>query len=74
MESNHSKEEVNESNDLHEDLKAFNATRKSLNDLIQVKRKKKADDKDQEEHNQDVQEIEDKAKTALDKLFKGKSA
>jgi len=70
--TNHQSE--HDSEDLRQDLKEFKATKKSIKALIKVKKDKKASGKHESEDTVEMKDIEKKAKSAIDKLFKGKSA
>ncbi|MEI6020581.1 MAG: hypothetical protein WCR21_05585 [Bacteroidota bacterium] len=63
----------NDSNDLRQDLKDFKDTKKSIQDLMKVKQDNKSKGDVDAEQVIALKQIEDKAKSALDKLFKGKS-
>lgn len=71
--SNQKTKVQNDSNDLRQDLKDFKDTKKSIQDLMKVKQDNKSKGDVDAEQVIALKQIEDKAKSALDKLFKGKS-
>ncbi len=74
MKTNSNRQSEQDSEVLRQDLKDFKATKKSIKALIQVKKDKKASGKHESEDTVEMKDIEKKAKSAIDKLFKGKSA